>query len=290
MNNDIIIKAENLYFSYDEEASYSLRGLNLEIKKGQKTAFMGSNGSGKSTFFLCCNGILKPSKGTLFFKGKPVVYDRKGLLELRKQVGIVFQDPDDQLFSASVLQEISFGILNTGISEEEAEKQVRRIMDLLEITPFSQKPAHALSGGQKKQVAIADILVMHPEVIILDEPASALDPKHTQLVNSIIDRLTDSGITVIMATHNADYAYEWADDIILMDQGQLLAHGTPQEIFQQRDLISKANLELPSVLKMFWSLVDHQVLDPSLPLPQTMDMLEKYIINCNKNKNMEVSK
>ena len=128
MNNDIILKAENLYFSYDDENSHSLNGLSLEIKRGQKVAFMGSNGSGISTFFLCCNGINRHSTGTLYFDGEPVTYDKKGLLKLRSKVGIVFQDPDNQLFSASVYQEISFGILNLGVSEEDAKKRWRRLL------------------------------------------------------------------------------------------------------------------------------------------------------------------
>ena len=166
MNNDIILKAENLYFSYDDENSHSLNGLSLEIKRGQKVAFMGSNGSGKSTFFLCCNGIHRPSSGTLYFDGEPVTYDKKGLLKLRSKVGIVFQDPDNQLFSASVYQEISFGILNLGVSEEDAKKEVEEVIDHLEITPFRHKPTHSLSGGQKKQVSIADILVIDRKSVV----------------------------------------------------------------------------------------------------------------------------
>ena len=115
---DIILKAQELYFSYDDENTHSLNGLSLEIQRGKKVAFMGANGSGKSTFFLCCNGIHRPSSGTLFVDGKPIDYSKKGLLDLRQKVGIVFQDPDNQLFSASVYQEISFGILNLGISED----------------------------------------------------------------------------------------------------------------------------------------------------------------------------
>ena len=124
MNSDIILKAENLYFSYDDEQSHSLNGLSLDIRRGQKVAFMGANGSGKSTFFLCCTGILKPQSGKLYLNGEEIHYDKKSLLNLRSKVGIVFQDPDNQLFSASVYQEISFGILNLGVSEEQARQEV----------------------------------------------------------------------------------------------------------------------------------------------------------------------
>lgn len=277
MNHDIILKADDLYFSYDDDKTHSLNGLSLEIKRGSKVAFMGANGSGKSTFFLCCNGIHKPAKGTLYYNGKPVSYDKKGLLELRSKVGIVFQDPDNQLFSASVYQEISFGILNLGVSEEQAKKEVEQVIDSLEITPFRHKPTHALSGGQKKQVSIADILVMHPEVIILDEPAAALDPKHTAMVNHIVDQMTEQGITVLIATHDVNYAYEWADEIMLFHEGKVLMHGTPKEVFSSPDVLKKTNLEPPVVLELFRRLTKKGILSSSLPLPKNLKTLEKYI-------------
>ncbi len=277
MNQDIILKAENLYYSYDDDNSHSLNGLSLEIKKGQKIAVMGANGSGKSTFFLCCTGILKPQKGHLFFKGKEYAYDKKSLLELRSKVGIVFQDPDNQLFSASVYQEISFGILNLGVSPEEAKKEVEKVIDYLEITPFRHKPTHALSGGQKKQVSIADILVMHPDIIILDEPAAALDPKHTQMVNHIVDQMTEAGITVLMATHDVDYAYEWADEVILFHEGKVLLHGSPSQVFSNKRILSQTNLEPPAVLELFESLCRKGILKASLEIPRNLKTLEQYI-------------
>lgn len=277
MNQDIILKAENLYYSYDDDNSHSLNGLSLEIKKGQKIAVMGANGSGKSTFFLCCTGILKPQKGHLFFKGKEYAYDKKSLLELRSKVGIVFQDPDNQLFSASVYQEISFGILNLGVSPEEAKKEVEKVIDYLEITPFRHKPTHALSGGQKKQVSIADILVMHPDIIILDEPAAALDPKHTIMVNHIVDQMTEAGITVLMATHDVDYAYEWADEVILFHEGKVLLHGSPSQVFSNKRILSQTNLEPPAVLELFESLCRKGILKASLEIPRNLKTLEQYI-------------
>lgn len=283
MNSDIILKAEDLYFSYDDEQSHSLNGLSLEIKKGQKIAFMGANGSGKSTFFLCCTGILKPQKGKLFFHNKEVTYKKKELLDLRSKIGIVFQDPDNQLFSASVYQEISFGPLNLGYSEEETKKEVEEVIDYLEITPFRHKPTHALSGGQKKQVSIADILVMKPEIIILDEPAAALDPKHTTMVNHIVDQMTQNGITVLMATHDVDYAYEWADEVLLFHEGKVLMHGTPAQVFSNRGVLKQTNLEPPAVLELFESLCRKGILKSSLPLPKNLNTLEKYISDVKIN-------
>ena len=209
MMSEIIIEARDVFFTYDGDEKASLQGVNIAIKKGNKVAFMGANGSGKSTFFLCLNGVHKPDAGSIFYRGKPVDYSKAGLKKLRGRVGIVFQDPDNQLFSASVTQEISFGILNMGVPENEAKAEVERVIERMEITPFKDRPTYALSGGQKKQVSIADILVMHPEVIILDEPTGALDPKHTKLVNDWIDRLSSEGITILQATHDIDYAWAY---------------------------------------------------------------------------------
>lgn len=282
-NDDIILKAEDLYFSYDDETSHSLNGLSLEIRRKKKIAVMGANGSGKSTFFLCCTGICRPQSGKLYLNGQEFSYTKKGLLDLRSKVGIVFQDPDNQLFSASVYQEISFGILNLGIPEEQARKEVENVIDRLEITPFRHKPTHALSGGQKKQVSIADILVMHPDIIILDEPSAALDPRHTTMVNQIVNRMTEQGITVMMATHDVNYAYEWADEIILFHEGKVLIHGTPAEVFTNRAALKQTNLEPPVVLELFESLCKKQILKTSLPLPKNIKALEKYISDIHLN-------
>ena len=234
---------------------------------------MGGYGSGKSTFFLCLNGIRKPDSGRICIDGKPIEYTRKGLLDVRGKVGIVFQEPDNQLFSASVYEEISFGILNLGADEETARREVDQVIRELEITPFKDRPAHALSGGQKKQVAIADILVMHPEVMILDEPAAALDPAHTRKVHQIVDRLTGKGITVLMATHDIDYAYRWADEIVLMHEGRVLRQGTPEAVCADRAALREAGLEPPSVLRLWECLQDKGMISRAEQAPRSTDEL-----------------
>ena len=277
MKMESIIKADNLYFTYDGENTPALNGLSLDIQKGKKIAVMGANGSGKSTFFLCLNGILKPQKGTLSFCGTPYSYDRKSLLELRHRIGIVFQDPDNQLFSASVLQEISFGILNLGADSETALKETEKIMDALDITELKDRPTHILSGGQKKQVAIADILVMHPDIVILDEPAAALDPKHTALVNGTIDQMTEAGLTVLLSTHDPDYAFSWADQIILFHQGRVLKSGSPIEVFSDQAALTLTNLSRPAVLSMYGSLCRKKIINTGIPIPKNLMELEQMI-------------
>ena len=277
MDKDIILRAENVCFAYEDDETNALNGLNVEIERGKKYAIMGANGSGKSTFFFCCNGLHVPASGTMYFEGEPFDYSRQGLLKIRQKVGIIFQNPDDQLFSASVFQEISFGALNLGKSEEEVRKDVEGVIEKLGITPFREKPTYALSGGQKKQVSIADILVMHPELIILDEPAAALDPYHTSLVNQIVDQMTADGITVMMATHDVNYAFRWADQILVFKDGKLLMQGAPQEVFSNKEVLAQTNLEQPAALELFDSLVARGILDASLPVPATLKMLENYI-------------
>lgn len=278
---ETIIKAENIRFTYDD-GTEALKGIDLTITKGRKVAFLGANGSGKSTFFLCLNGIHQPSRGTMYYKEEPYRYKKDFLLQLRSKVGIVFQDPDRQLFSASVRQEISFGAMNLELPAEEVKARVDQSIAQMEITPFQEKPTHFLSGGQKKQVAIADILVMDPEVIVLDEPAAALDPKHTAIVNHHIDQLAKNGITVLISTHDVDHAYAWADEVVLFHEGSILKKGSPQTVFSDEDALAATNLQKPSALRLFDDLCGKGILDASLTPPRNLTELERYIHDISK--------
>lgn len=270
---DWVIEAQDVSFTYDGNDAKALDGLSLKIRRGAKVAFMGGNGSGKSTFFLCLNGIRKPDRGKIWIGGSPISYTRKGLLDVRSKVGIVFQEPDNQLFSASVYEEVSFGILNLGADEETAKREVEHVLAELEITPFQDRPVHALSGGQKKQVAVADILVMHPEVMILDEPVAALDPKHTRKVQEIVEGLSKKGITVLMATHDIDYAYAWSDEIVLMKNGKVIRQGTPDEVCSDETVLKEAGLELPVVVRVYERLRQKGMISEDTALPKSVEAL-----------------
>lgn len=273
-----LLEVRNVEFSYDGK-NKALKGVSLSIEKGEKTVFIGSNGSGKSTLFFCLNGINKPQKGEILFDGKKIDYSRRGLLELRKNVGIVFQEPDNQLFCADVFQEISFGLLNMGIDSAQAEKNVKDIAKEMEIDEFLERPVHALSGGQKKQVAIADIAVMKPKLMILDEPASALDPKHKRIVRRLTDDIFNKGTTVIVSTHDMDYVLEWADRCIVFDGGKIIADGRPEDILSDDKIIKEANLEQPTVLKLYKNMFESGMIKEKR-IPKTVSELEKYITGC----------
>lgn len=269
-----ILEAVNLQFSYPDGTT-ALRKINLAIEKGEKLAVLGSNGAGKSTLFLQFNGIYRPNAGCIKFLGQDISYDKKALIELRKKVGIVFQDPDSQLFSASVWQDISFGPLNLELPEEVVMDRVRQAMTDTETTDLKDKPTHLLSYGQKKRVSIAGVLAMEPEVIIFDEPTAWLDPRHAREFMELLEKLSQAGKTIIISTHDVDLAYSWADRIAIMNSGEIIAHGEPGEVFMQPELVKQADLVLPWVLEMHSELIQKGWLSSSTSLPKTRkDLLE----------------
>ncbi len=255
------------------DGSIALKNLSLTLKQGKKIALLGNNGAGKSTLFLHLNGILQPTNGTIRFKGKPLAYDRKSLLSLRKQVGIVFQDPDSQLFSANVLQDISFGPQNLGLSKEDVLRRVEWAMEQTETTTFKDKPTHFLSLGQKKRVAIAGVLAMDPEVIILDEPTAGLDSYFSKQIMNVLDHIQRQGKTIILSTHDANLAYQWADEIIVMHDGKILCQGDPVTVFEQDEVIRKAHLDKPWIMETFQFLMKEKLLSASSTTPQTKEKL-----------------
>ena len=280
--SDYIIEAEDLIYSYPD-GTRALSGINIKIPMGKKVAVLGSNGAGKSTLFLHFNAILKPQQGIVKFNGRKVGYDRKSLLNLRKNVGIVFQDPDSQLFSASVYQEISFGPLNFGLPEKSVRKRVEQVMSATEVADLKDKPTHMLSYGQKKRVSIADILAMEPEVIICDEPTAWLDPKHAAQTVKLFDRINSSGTTIVLSTHDVDLAYSWADYIFVLSNGEVIGEGVPEQVFTNEILIKKADLEKPWLVQVFEVLLIKGCLPENAELPRNREGLFELIINHSTN-------
>lgn len=280
-----ILETKNLSYQY-QDGTKALNNINLKIEEGKKISFVGVNGSGKSTVFLNFNGVLKPTKGTVIYKGTEVKHKQKDLLELRKNVGIVFQDPENQLFSASVYQEVSFGAMNLKLSDVEVRRRVDAALKNVGMYDYKDKAVHFLSYGQKKRVAIADILVMNPEIIVFDEPTSSLDPKHSKQIVKIFDELNEKGITVILSTHDVELAYEWSDYIIVMKDGEIAREGTPYEIFSDDKLIHDCYLEKPLILEIFEQLRSSGKIDSSVVIPRNKQELFE-IINSQDKRNLD---
>jgi len=244
MNN---IEVRILCYAYEDYAP-ALDNVSLNIAAGKTTAVLGGNGAGKSTLFLNLNGVLTPKSGKVFFEGTEVRYSKKELPELRRKIGIVFQDPDDQLFSASVTKDISFGLMKFGLTREEIQERVDRVVRQTGIEHIVGKPTHALSFGQKKRVAIAGILVMQPSVIILDEPTAGLDPQGvSEILHLLRDIKETTGITVIISTHDIDLVPLYCDDVIVLDKGRVIFSGTPEQLFAEPELLRSHNLRLPRI-------------------------------------------
>ena len=271
-----ILKVENLYYVYGNGKS-ALEDVSVEVYEGEKIAVMGSNGSGKSTFFLNMNGVFKPEHGKIIYRG--AVVNKKNLKELRKSIGIVFQDADNQIIASTVRAEVGFGPMNLKLPKEEVLERVEEALAYMNISDFKDRPPHYLSGGEKKRVTIADIIAMKPEIIIFDEPTAALDPINALMLEEVLAKLTSEGKTMLISTHDVDFAYRWAERVLVFSQGKIIADGPPLEIFQNRLILKQANLKQPTMLEIYESLVAKHLLEDIKAYPKSTqefkEMLQK---------------
>lgn len=243
------IQTDNLCYSYDQAGYNALDGISFVAHEHERIAVLGPNGAGKSTLFKHFNGILQPTSGSILIDGEPIT--RKNLSAIRRKVGLVFQHADDQIFSSTVEQDIAFGPHNLGLSDEEIAQRVDSVVHMLALEDLRDRAPHRLSGGEKKRVAIAGILAMKPEVLILDEPTAGLDPTGVGELFEFLNSLPATlGCTVIYSTHQVELVPETADRIYVMEHGKVTGEGTPDEIFMQADLLRSARLELPPLLKL----------------------------------------
>ncbi|WP_155591422.1 energy-coupling factor ABC transporter ATP-binding protein [Lysinibacillus cavernae] len=266
----------HLSYAY-ADGTKALTDITLHIPKGRKIAILGHNGAGKSTLFQHLNGILKPTAGTISFDGNELQYNRKALKALRQQVGIVFQDADHQLFSGTVKQDIAFGPLNLGWSSKKIEEKMAWAVAQTEVEELLNKPIHFLSVGQKKRVAMAGVLAMEPSVLLLDEPTAGLDNYYATQVLQYLAKLEDGERTILLATHDIPLAYEWADQIIVMEAGKIIYNGDPIALFYDEELLKRAHLERPWVFDMAIALQNKKLLQENIPMPRSKDDLQTLI-------------
>ncbi|AOT69112.1 energy-coupling factor ABC transporter ATP-binding protein [Geosporobacter ferrireducens] len=249
-----IIQTKELEFSYPD-GTKALNNMSIAFEQGKKIAIIGPNGAGKTTLFLTLNGVHRATGGKIYYHNQPISYGKKELLALRKNVGIVFQDPNIQLFSANVFQEVSFGPINLGMPKAMIKEKVMEALSKTDITYLKDRPTHFLSGGQKKRVSIADILAMEPEVIFLDEPTAFVDPKTSEELMNFFDLLNHEGKTIVLSTHDIDKVYPWADYVFVMKDGTLFAEGVPEEIFQNEKVLCEADLQKPWIIEVYEALL-----------------------------------
>jgi len=242
------------------DGSHGLRGCSLELERGLRHALLGANGAGKTTLLQHLNGLLRPSAGTLHWKGDAFDYSRAGMAALRRRVGLVFQNPDRQLFSAQVEEDVSFGPLNLGLDAATVRARVAAALEAVGLQGQGNRAVHHLSFGQKKRVCIAGVLAMEPEVLLLDEPMAGLDAAMQVELEALLDRLAARGVTVLLSTHDVDFAYRWADRIHLMAQGSCIASGPAWQVARQEDALRAAGQRTPHALALYTLLAERGVL------------------------------
>ena len=234
-----VLDLRSVAFAYPD-GHQALFGVDLQVQRGERVAVLGPNGAGKTTLVLHLNGILQPGAGTVSVSGMPVVRDN--LAEIRRRVGIVFQDPDDQLFMGSVREDVAFGPRNLGVRGAELDRQVMAALDMVGMADFADRPPHHLSFGQRRRVAVATVLVMEPEIIVLDEPSSNLDPASRR---ELADILTGLEVTLMMVTHDLPYALQLCPRAIVLSDGIVAAQGSTFDILTDDALMKSHRLELP---------------------------------------------
>lgn len=261
---------EELQYKY-EDGTIALDNVNMDLSKGKVIGVIGANGSGKSTLFFNILGLIKPTKGRIKHNGKALKYNKKFLREYRKDISIVFQDPEKQIFYSRVYDDVAFALRNLNIAEEEIEKRVVQALEQVQALDLKYKPTHFLSFGQKKRIAIAGVLVMDTKILLLDEPTAGLDPHMTKEIKKIVKDLSKEKKLVI-SSHDMDFIYEACDYIYILNKGKIVGEGMTEEIFLQTKLIENALLEKPWLVKIHENL--------NLPLFKN----EKELMNYNESR------
>ena len=247
-----LIETRNLCYSY-RSTDLALNNVNFIAGRKKRIAVIGANGAGKSTLFKHFNGILKPTSGEVLIRGEPIT--RQNIREVRKFVGIVFQNPDDQIISPTVEQDVAFGPSNLGLDSETIQHRVNEALRIVGIEDLRNRVPHHLSGGEKKRVSIAGIIAMEPQVMVMDEPTAGLDPQGVSDLVDFINTLPEKyGMTVIISTHHLEIVPEIADEIWIMNRGSVVGRGTLQEVFVQEDLLNSARLQVPMLPRLIRSL------------------------------------
>lgn len=285
-----IIKIAKLIYEYafygedGEEAGVNraIDGVDLEIEKGDFVAVLGHNGSGKSTLAKHLNAILLPTEGTVWI-GENDTKDESHLWDVRQEAGMVFQNPDNQIIGNIVEEDVAFGPENIGVPTREIWERVNRSLEKTGMTMYRHRSPNKLSGGQKQRVAIAGVMAMKPDCIIMDEPTAMLDPNgRREVIRTVHDLNRQEGITVILITHYMEEVID-ADRVIVMDDGHVVMDGTPVEIFSQVEQLKSYRLDVPQVTELAWELQKEGV-----PLPDGILTVEQFVDELQRLRNREV--
>jgi len=272
MTSENIFETAGLKHTYKNSKKESIKDINIKIRKGKKTVLLGANGAGKSTLFYHFNGVFKPSSGSVLYNGEPLNYDKEELKRLRSEVAVVLQNPDEQIFSATVEEDIAFGLLNMGVSHDEVDRRIDEVLFIVGLSDYRMRPTQQLSYGQRKRIAFAGALAIRPKVLILDEPTAGLDPQMAQEMMEIADQLHHMGTDVIISTHDVDLAYAWAEEIHVLRNGALIYSGNSEGFYSDPVQVAMSGLMPPSMFAINANLACVEGNDP-MPYPRTRAQL-----------------
>jgi cobalt/nickel transport system ATP-binding protein len=245
-----LLEFEEVGYTYPCSLEPSIRAMSLRLPQGCRCGLIGENGCGKTTLFLLAHGLLRPRHGRLLWRGRAIGYGQRELAQLRQRVGLVFQNPEHQLVATTVAEDLSYGLVNLGLEDPEIRHRVARVADRFNLTALLDRPVHMLSLGQKKLLSLADVMVLEPELLLLDEPTAFLSPGHCRDLKARLDHIHSAGTTIVVATHDLEFLQGWADWLLVMEQGQLVLEGTPSEVFRQRQRLEALNLGVPPTLAL----------------------------------------
>ena len=264
-----VFNMEGVSFRHHDNLPFVLKDVDLSIPENGRTAVLGANGAGKTTLFYSLTGVYKPSKGEVLYRGKPVEYTKEGLTELRSEVAVVLQNPDEQMFSSTVEEDVAFGPMNIGVPRDEVGERIDRALRDVRMSDYRWSPLQQLSGGQRKRVAIAGALAVRPKVMIMDEPTAGLDPQSSMEVMELAERLHLEGVTVIISTHDVDLAYAWADGVRVLRHGHMIYGGDSEGFYEDIDNVLLSGLLRPSTFSMNREISSISGVDES-PYPKTV--------------------
>jgi cobalt/nickel transport system ATP-binding protein len=280
--SEYLLEFRDVYYSYPLATAPTLQGLSLRLPKHKKTALIGENGCGKSTLFLIADGLCQPDRGIVTLDNLPLTFDRAALKRWRQRVGLVFQDPEQQLVAPTVAADISYGLYNQGLSDAMVASKVTKTLADFNLADLAMSPLQHLSLGQKKRVSIAGVMALEPELLLLDEPTAYLDPVQTRNLLVELEAIAQRGTTLLIATHDLDFVYRWADWILVMERGQLIAQGETLAVFQQLQFMPKFELGMPTLWQIWSQLAP--VMSQDIPAPRSIEELNIYLKTQAQNR------
>lgn len=276
--NPWLLKFEDISYTYPGGQQPALKELTLSIPAGKKSALIGHNGCGKSTLLFLADGLYKPQQGNIRWQTEPLKYDHHSLCRWRQRIGLAFQDPEQQLVAGTVAEDISYGLCNLQLTQVEIERRVKQTLADFALQELADRPLHHLSLGQKRRVALAGVMALQPELLLLDEPTAYLDGVQTRNLMVELEQIHAAGTTTVMATHDLDLAYQWADWIFILHQGQLIMEGEAKDVFVQRDILEELQLGVPLLWDVWEALPTDVCSKKDKSCPKTISELRERLL------------